>query len=319
MKRTAVLFGYHNIGCAGLQVLLELGLDVELVVTHKDAAGENLWFRSLEQTASRLGIETVTPERPDDAETVATVARLRPDYILSFYYRHMIPARVLNLAQIAALNLHGSLLPKYRGRCPVNWVILHQEQETGVTLHYMTGKADAGDIVAQRVIPIVPRETPLTLFAKVEREGVQLLRDVYPQLVSGVLARRPQDHSQASYFGGRRAEDGLIDWSQDAAAIDALVRAVAHPYPGAFTTHRGAKLLVWESRPVAQTPGRQAAPGEILVHGSRVLVGTGSGRLELVSVQIEGGAEVTGSAWASVARTGDVLGAPVSRMLAEGS
>src|SRR5262249_24531465 len=184
-QKTAVLFGYHNIGCAGLETLHELGIRFQLIVTHEDDPGENHWFRSLVQTARDLGIPVVTPERADEAETVAKIAQLQPDYLFSFYYRHMIPVRVLKLARIAALNLHGSLLPRYRGRCPVNWVILHQERKTGVTLHYMTGKADAGDIVAQHEIEIAPRETPGTLFAKVEREGVRLLREIYPDLARG--------------------------------------------------------------------------------------------------------------------------------------
>ncbi|MFO0981100.1 MAG: formyltransferase [Planctomycetota bacterium] len=310
-RKTAVLFGYHNIGCAGLRTLHDLGLRVELVVTHEDDPNENQWFDSLAATAAGLGIEAITPARPGDPEVVAALARLAPDYILSFYYRHMIPTRVLEMARIAALNLHGSLLPRYRGRCPVNWVILNQERETGVTLHYMTGKADAGDIVAQHVIPIAPRETPLTLFAKVEREGVQLLREIYPALASGKLPRTVQDASRATYYGGRRPEDGRIDWNQPAAAIDALVRAVTHPYPGAFTTHRGQNLLIWESSPLAPAPG--VRPGAIAIEGGRVLVGTGSGRLELKLVQQDGEPELAAGAWArSRARAGEMLGEPAA-------
>jgi methionyl-tRNA formyltransferase len=260
--KTAVLFGYHNIGCAGLETLHELGMRFQLVVTHEDDPGENHWFRSLAETARRLGIPTVTPERADDAETVARITQIAPDYLFSFYYRHMIPVRVLKLARIAALNLHGSLAPQVPGSLPVNWVILHQEQKTGVTLHYMTGKADAGDIVAQREITIAPRETPSTLFAKVEQEGVVLLREIFPDLARGELPRRKQDDSQATYFGGRRPEDGRIEWTQSAAAIDALVRAVTHPFPGAFTTHRGRKLFLWETQPVASlAPPRR--PGQL--------------------------------------------------------
>ncbi len=129
--------------------------------------------------------------------------------------------------------MHGSLLPRYRGRAPVNWAVLHGERETGATLHYMTEKPDAGDIVAQTRVPILPDDTAREVFDKVTVAAEITLDGVLPALVAGTAPRRPQDLASGSYFGGRRPEDGIIDWSRDAASIHNLVRAVAPPYPGA--------------------------------------------------------------------------------------
>ena len=133
--------------------------------------------------------------------------------IFSFYYRHMIPEEILRIPPQGAYNLHGSLLPAYRGRCPVNWVLVNGETQTGVTLHHMVKKADAGDIVGQRVVPIAPEDTAFTLYGKLCDAAGILLDELLPLMKIGQAPRIPQDISRGSYFGGRRPEDGRIDWS----------------------------------------------------------------------------------------------------------
>jgi methionyl-tRNA formyltransferase len=208
----------------------------------------------------------------------------------------MLKQPVLDLPRLGALNLHGSLLPRYRGRCPVNWVLVHGETETGITLHYMVAKADQGDIVAQTAIPITPEDTAFTLFAKMTAAAGPLFRETYPRLRSGQADRLVQDHAQASYFGGRRPADGKIDWRQPATAVYNLMRAVTHPYPGAFTDLAGRKLYIWNGRALAAASAAPDAPGRITaaIPGEGLLVATGDDHFLITQAQWEGEPEFLG-------------------------
>jgi methionyl-tRNA formyltransferase len=252
-----VLFGYGEMGCTGLEFLLPRGERVAGVITHRDDPAEKRWFRSMEEAATAARVPVFHDE---GADLEALVRRLAPDLILSFYFRKMIPTRVLQLAPRGALNLHGSLLPRLRGRAPLNWALVECEERSGVTLHHMAEKPDAGDIVAQRAFDIGPRDTARTLFDKAVEETKLLLLDVWPRIRNGTAPRHPQDHSKATYRGRRTPEDGRIDWRETARRVDGLVRAVADPFPGAFTSLAGKKLMVWEGSPVE---GR-GAPGRVI-------------------------------------------------------
>ena len=230
----AVVFAYHEVGARCLQTLLDGDVDVQLVITHTDDPNERIWFTSVAELATKAGIPVITPESASEPDVQQRIAAIAPDYIFSFYYRQMIPMSVLNLAKIAPLNMHGSLLPKYRGRVPINWAVLHGETETGATLHVMAEKPDAGDIVAQQAVPIGPDETAGEVFAHVTAAAAQTLAGVLPQLLKGEVPRSPNNLAEGSYFGGRKPEDGRIHWDQTAAQVYNLIRAVAPPYPGAF-------------------------------------------------------------------------------------
>ena len=263
-----IFMGYHNIGYACLEALIELsrelGDEIVAVVTHADDPKENIWFASVRQLAFDNYLPVYQPADPNDPAFVAAMQALQPDWLFSCYYRHMLKQPLLNLPRLGALNLHGSLLPRYRGRVPVNWVLVFGETETGVTLHYMEAKADRGDIVAQRRVPITPEDTAVTLFAQMTAAAGTLFRETYPLLRTGQAPRRPQDHAQASYCGGRTPADGKIDWTQPATAVYNLMRAVTHPYPGAFTTLAGRKLYIWNGRamaaPLAAPDGPAGSP-----------------------------------------------------------
>jgi UDP-4-amino-4-deoxy-L-arabinose formyltransferase/UDP-glucuronic acid dehydrogenase (UDP-4-keto-hexauronic acid decarboxylating) len=149
-----------------------------------------------------------------------------PAIIFSFYYRDMVGKEILDIPPAGSLNLHGSLLPRYRGRCPVNWVLINGEKETGVTLHYMTPRPDDGDIVGQKRVPSDDNDTALSLHKKLAIAAGDLLEELLPEILENQVECIPQDHSSASYFGGRRPQDGEIDWRQDAANVRNLVRAV---------------------------------------------------------------------------------------------
>ena len=233
MAIQAVVFGYHDVGVRCLRVLLDAGVAVPLVVTHRDDPNERIWFGSVAQLAQTRGIETLVSE--DMNHLRERISVISPEFIFSFYYRRMLPPEVLSLAKRGAFNMHGSLLPKYRGRAPVNWAILKGESETGATLHEMVAKPDAGRIVDQERVPIGPEETAAEVFAKVSDAAATVLKRSLPHLLAGTASLKKQDLSKGSYFGGRRPEDGRIDWSKSALEIHNLVRAVAPPYPGAFT------------------------------------------------------------------------------------
>jgi methionyl-tRNA formyltransferase len=243
----AVVFAYHDVGVDCLKALLAAGIQVDLVVTHEDDPNENVWFGSVSKLCAEKHIPYVTPSAPELPSLIPQLQMLHPDYIFSFYYRNMIPAEILACAKIAALNMHGSLLPKYRGRAPVNWAILHGETKTGATLHVMEIKPDAGDIVGQAEVDIGPDETATEVFTKVSQAAVKVMNTVLPQLIQGNVPRKANPLSQGSYFGGRKPADGQIHWGQTAFEVHNLVRAVAPPYPGAFTDWQGQTMIVARS------------------------------------------------------------------------
>ena len=255
----AVVFAYHDVGVRCLRTLLAHGVEVPLVLTHEDSAGETIWFESVAQHARWHGIEVLAPENPNTPEVMEQVRATRPDFVFSFYYRSMLGPQLLALPPRGAYNLHGSLLPRYRGRAPVNWAVLHGERETGATLHLMAVKPDAGDIVEQQAVPILPDDTAFEVFRKVTVAAEQALDRALPGLIAGTAAHRPQNLAAGSYFGRRTARDGAIDWRAGAAAAHNLIRAVAPPYPGAFTEADGMSLRILRSLPVATPPALAAA------------------------------------------------------------
>jgi methionyl-tRNA formyltransferase len=286
-----VLFAYHEMGYGCMEALLKMGAPVAALFTHEDDSREEIWWRSCAALAASHGVSVYTPERLDEP-WIERIAAMRPAIIYSFYYRNLLPETALRTAPLGAYNLHGSLLPAYRGRAPVNWMLANGEREAGVTLHHMVARADAGDIVGQRAVAIDDSDTALTLYRKLVPLGVALLTEMHPLIVAGRAPRRPQDLSRGSYFGRRRPEDGRIDWRWPARRIFNLVRAVTHPYPGAFCELGGRKLFVWESR-IAHEAGWRGAPGEIVAAGGggAVEVAAGEGSVLIARAQFEGAPE----------------------------
>jgi methionyl-tRNA formyltransferase len=295
-----IFMGYHNIGYVCLEALLGLsrqfGDEIAAVVTHADDPRENIWFASVAKLAFENYLPLYQPSDPNAPAFVAAMQALEPDLLFSCYYRHMLKQPLLDLPRLGALNLHGSLLPRYRGRVPVNWVLVNGETETGLTLHYMEEKADRGDIVAQQAVPITADDTAVTLFARMTASAGKLFRATYPLLRLGQAPCFPQDHTLASYFGGRKPADGRIDWGQSAIAIYNLIRAVTHPYPGAFTFFQGRKLFVWAGKIMAAPVSEPAAPGLVIaaVPGEGLLVATGAGHFLITQAQWEGEPEFLG-------------------------
>jgi methionyl-tRNA formyltransferase len=284
---SAVVFAYSEVGFRCLRALLDAAVDVRCVFTHEDSPSERTWFGSVAQLAGERGIE-VTTARPQ-GETVRHVRSLAPQYVLSFYYRSMLEEPLLASARWAALNMHGSLLPKYRGRAPVNWAILKGETETGATLHYMVRKPDAGPIIAQERVAIGIDDTAQSVSLAVAAAAARLLTRWLPRLAVGPPPGEAMDLAQGSYFGGRTPEDGRINWRQPAAAVHNLIRAVAPPYPGAFTQLDGQRWVFAGSRWTGEAAGHPAHAPCVYVEGQRLLVDCCNGlRLAIPAVIIEG-------------------------------
>ena len=303
----AVVFAYHDIGCAGINALVAAGYDITAIYTHPDAPSENHFFGSVARTAAEHGIPVYAPNDVNHPLWVDRIKSAQPDVIFSFYYRHLLCDEILNSATVGAFNLHGSLLPHYRGRAPLNWVLVKGETETGVTLHRMVSRADAGAIVAQHRVAIAPEETALTLHHKLTQASTDLLNDILPVIKTGHFPQVEQDHTQASIFGRRTAQDGCIDWHAPAQDINNLVRAVTDPWPGAFGYVGGSKFIVWKARVRDEL---QPAKAGTVLSVSPLVIATGAGALEIMTGQTENGVYMQGSQLAQT--LGLVAGAIIS-------
>ncbi|HEU5078879.1 MAG TPA: formyltransferase [Opitutaceae bacterium] len=289
-KPRIVFFGYSEVGYSCLELLLARGDNVVALFTHEDNPNENIWFKTPAQAAREKNIPIFTPESVNSPEWIDRIAALKPDLILSVYYRHMISTKILDLPRLGAFNMHGSLLPRFRGRAPINWAVLHGEKRIGMTLHRMVKRADAGNIVDQEGVEIDARDTAEQAFRKVLPCAKKVLARQIDALLSGTARETPQDEAKATYFGGRKPEDGRIKWSDTAENIFNLIRAVTEPYPGAFTDIGASRLMIWwaeKDSPAAR--GKSGKPGEVL-STSPLVIATGAGALE-----------ITKSSWVSTA------------------
>lgn len=285
---TAVVFAYHNVGVRCLRVLLDQGVQVPLVLTHADSPTENIWYDSVAEVCADRGIEAITVDDANHPHVVARIRALAPDFLFSFYYRKMLGAEILGIPKRGALNMHGSLLPEYRGRVPTNWAVINGETETGASLHYMEVKPDAGDLVAQSSVPILGDDTAHEVFQKVVVAAEITLVRALPQLVAGTAPRVPLDLKSGSYFSGRKPEDGRIDWQRSAQQIYNLIRAVAPPYPGAFADFRDARVIVNKAQ-IVNSAEVSAPPGSIGHAGPTLGFVCGDGKLlEPLSLTIDG-------------------------------
>ncbi len=287
-KPRILFFCYSEVGYECLSLLLERGDNIVALITHEDNPSEKIWFKTPAVAAREKGIPVFAPENVNTPEWREKIAALAPDLILSVYYRHMIGTRILAMPRLGAFNMHGSLLPRYRGRAPINWAVLHGEPRLGMTLHRMVAAPDAGAIVDQDGVEIGPRDTAEQAFRKVLPCARRVLARQIDALLAGTACETPQDDAQATYFGGRKPEDGRIDWRQTSQQIFNLIRAVTDPYPGAFTDVGGARLMVWWAEPeTPATAQRCGRPGEIL-STAPLVVATGDGALELTRTEWRG-------------------------------
>jgi len=190
----SIILAYHNIGCTGIEALLRSGFEIAAVFTHRDDSQENIWFDSVAMLAASRNIPVFAPEDINHPMWVQKIRGFAPDILFSFFYRNIISPSILEIPPAGCLNLHASLLPRYRGRCPINWALVNGEKETGVTLHYMTPRPDDGDIVCQKKIIISDADTAKSLHEKAVKAASKMLDEVLPQIKDGAAPHHPQDH-----------------------------------------------------------------------------------------------------------------------------
>ncbi len=287
-----VIAAYSDVGYRCTRWLLDAGEEVRLVFTHPDTPGEERWWGSVADLAAERGVPVRVVPSLDDPADEARIRVLAPDFLFSFYFRKMIPAGILSIPSRGALNMHGSLLPEFRGRSPVNWAILKGASRTGASLHYMVGKPDAGDLVDQEAVPIGLDDDALTVARRVGDAAVAVLARAWPRLKAGTAPRTPLDLTKGSYFGGRRPEDGAIDWFRSAKEIHDLVRAVTRPWPGAFTDLFGPRVTVWKTR-LSPYGGHDTFPGKVEPTERSIIVYCGDDKpVEILSASVEGKGDV---------------------------
>lgn len=274
---TAIVCAYSPVGYEALAGLLDAGVQVLGLYTYPQSPDE-AWFTPPAELAERHGIPVHMAPKFNDDSVYEAIASAAPDLLLSFYFREMIAARALELPRLGAYNLHGSLLPAYRGRAPINWVLVKGETRTGLTLHAMTAKPDDGDIIGQAELPIAWDETALSLTLRAAQAARPLVRDLIPGLAAGTAARIPQKSlGPSTYFGGRKPEDGELNLQGTVEDAFNLIRAVADPWPNAFLkTPLGTVKVPWALPTATPCP-----PGHFIETPEGVLLGFAQGTLRL--------------------------------------
>ncbi|MBZ5651018.1 MAG: methionyl-tRNA formyltransferase [Acidobacteriia bacterium] len=270
-----------------LEKLVQAGFYVPLVVTQPDrprGRGMELALSPVKQRGLQLGLQVSQPDKiKNNQEFRGQLERVAPDAIIVVGYGRIIPQWMIDLPPLGNLNLHASLLPKYRGAAPIQWAIARDESVTGVTTMRIDAGLDTGDILLQREIPIAPQDTAVTLAPRMAAIGADLMVETLRGLQAGTVQPRPQDHTRATLAPILKKEDGRVDFQLTAKEILNRLRGF-QPWPGAYTTFRGKNLHIWTAQPVELA----AAAAQVIVENGHLFVGCGAGALELVEVQLEG-------------------------------
>jgi methionyl-tRNA formyltransferase len=286
-----LFFGTPDFAVPSLERLIAGKFPIELVVTNADepsGRGYALKAPPVKQAALRAGLVVYQPAKLRDPATVEYLSRYRPDAAVVVAYGHILPPWLIGLPRLGCINLHASLLPKYRGAAPIQWSLVRGETVTGVTTMRIDAGLDTGDILLQREVAIGDDDTAETLGWRLSQVGAELTVETLQRLERGDVEAHAQDHAQATLAPILKKEDGRIDWRQPALAIWNRIRGL-RPWPGAYTTLRGKNLHIWAaSRPVAET-ATSAAPGTLVAERARLRVACGQGSLlEATELQLEG-------------------------------
>ncbi len=258
-----LFFGFSDAGSKCLRYLLEKGCRVVGLFTHDTDPHEKRWFETPEQIARERLIPVFKPARLGSKEWTEKVGLLKPDLILSIYYRKIIPEEIFRLAKLGAYNMHGSYLPEYRGRAPLNWSIINGEDHCGASLHVLEKNFDTGAIVDREKVEFGPDEYVGEIQPRVTEAALKVLKRALPSLLEGNPKTTAQDASKASYFGRRTPEDGRIDFSKSAREVYNLVRGVGKPFPGAFTDITNPRSIIWKAKIGGNCRGEK--PGTVVL------------------------------------------------------
>ncbi len=288
-----VFMGTPDFAVGALEAIVKAGHEVTAVVTQPDKSkgrGRGMQMPPVKECALKYGISVLQPVKIREPEEIRKLSALEADVFIVAAFGQILPEEILKMPRFGCVNIHASLLPKYRGAAPIQWAILNGEEETGITIMQMDRGLDTGDMLIKCVVPIDRRETGESLHDKLCEAGAKLIVEALPKIEKGVLKPEKQKEEEASYVGMLKKSLGLIDWAKDAVVIDRLVRGL-NSWPSAYTYYHQKNLKIWESEPVVDKEG-YGAPKDVgcieKVEREAFYVRTGNGLLKVTKVQIEG-------------------------------
>lgn len=289
-----IFMGTPDFSVGTLEALIQAGHEITLVVTQPDkpkGRGKNLQFPPVKEAALAHGIEIYQPRRVREPECIEYLQNYQADIIVVVAFGQILPREILDMPKFGCVNVHASLLPKYRGASPIQWAVINGEPITGVTIQQMDVGIDTGQILAKLEVPLDQEETGGSLFEKLAHAGAKLCVQTVAQIADGTVTRTKQEEALATHVGMIKKEMGRIDWHMPAVQIERLIRGL-NPWPSAYTSLDGKTLKIWKAKVLAGTDGIQAGtaqPGQV-VHADKhgMVVQTGDGQLSLLEVQLEG-------------------------------
>jgi methionyl-tRNA formyltransferase len=285
-KFSIIFMGTPDFAVPSLQALHQEGYHLKQVVTQPDrpkGRGRKLVASSVKHKALELNLDLLQPVKPNTAEFAEKLRQIQPDLFIVLAYGHLLSEKVLQIPKIGAINVHASLLPKYRGPAPIQWAIINGETQTGVTTIFMDAGMDTGDMLISRPEPILPADTAATLHDRLALLGADTLLQTLQQLADRTLQPARQDHDSATYAPLLKKQDGRIDWQKTAGELEPFIRGMT-PWPGAFTFHNQNRLKILKAAPVDEPVSEPA--GTILKgFAEEMLVATGQGALSILEIQ----------------------------------
>lgn len=284
-----VFMGTPDFAAGILKAVIGAGHEVVLAVTQPDkpkGRGGAVQFSPVKECAVSQGIEVYQPKRVREAECVEFIRKREPEIILVAAFGQILSEEILHMPKYGCINVHASLLPKYRGAAPIQWAVINGERVSGVTIMRMDAGIDTGDMIEKAEVELSPQETGGSLFDKLEKLGADLLIRTMEKIENGTAVYTKQEESKATHVGMIKKELGLISWEKPAAELERLIRGL-NPWPSAFTKINGKTLKIWQARPEAG--GDVSKAGEVAVVNKKELkIHTGEGVLSLLEVQLEG-------------------------------
>ncbi len=289
-----VFIGCGEYGYASLEEILAMGKKVVGIFTLKpELAAQKSTYKSYTPLAEKYGVPIFYIEDINSAETFDWLSSLHPDLIIEISWSQLIKKHVLELPRLGTVGMHISLLPKHRGHAPINWALINGEKDWGLSMFYLTERADKGEIIGQEKFQLEFRDTCATAYHKAGLASIKLLRKYLPELENGTAPRIKQDDTQADYYPKRTPKDGKLDWHKSGREIVRFIRAITHPYPGAFSELGGKKILLWEAYLLNE---KKLDPAGIVfetISGKGIKVTSGDGQVVLLTrVQAENGLEM---------------------------
>ena len=284
-----VFMGTPDFSVNALENIVKAGHDVVGVITQPDkpkGRGGKMQYTPVKEKALELGLDVYQPQRVKETEFIEKLKEMNPDAIVVIAFGQILPKAILDMPKYGCINVHASLLPKYRGAAPIQWSVIDGERETGVTTMYMNEGLDTGDIIDKVVVPIDKKETGGSLFDKLAIEGGKLILKTLIELENGTAVRTPQDDSKSNYAGMINKQLGKIDFNKSANEIERLIRGL-NPWPSAYTKMDGKTLKIWDAD--VDDSENDSAPGTITEVGKDFIrVATGKGSLKILELQLEG-------------------------------